>query len=106
MQDQIPLSGWEVRGDLACLLCSRTVATAQGPRARKFVPTSVRVIRPEHASAVQEMRCPFCAGRLWLQDTEEIFVDRRPLSAEELRPRRGRPPKVRPAVEQPAARAS
>src|SRR4051812_49002234 len=28
MQDQIPLSGWEVRGDLACLLCARTVASA------------------------------------------------------------------------------
>ena len=106
MQDQIPLSGWEVRGDLACLLCARTVASAQGPRARKFVPNSVRVLRPEHASAVQQMRCPFCAGRLWLQDTEEVFVDRRPLSAEELRPRRGRPPKVRPATQQPAARAS
>ena len=70
MQDQIPLSGWEVRGDLACLLCARTVASAQGPRARKFVPTSVRVIRPEHAHAVQQMRCPFCAGRLWLRASD------------------------------------
>jgi DNA-directed RNA polymerase subunit RPC12/RpoP len=106
MQEQLPLSGWEVRGDLACLLCSRIVASAQGPRAKKFIPASVRVLRAEHASAVQQMRCPYCSGRLWLQDTEEIFVDRRPLSAEELRPRRGRPPKVRPAADQPAARAS
>ena len=105
MQDQIPLRGWEVRGDLACLLCSRTIASVQGPPAAKFNATSIRVIRPEHASAVQQMRCPYCSGRLLLQNTEEIFVDRRPLSAEELRPRRGRPPKVRPAA-QPAARAS
>ena len=105
MQDQIPLRGWEVRGNLACLLCSRTVASVQGPQAPRFIVTSIRVIRPEHASAVQQMRCPYCSGRLLLQDTEEILVDRRPLSAEELRPRRGRPPKVRPAA-QPAARAS
>ena len=86
MQDHIPLRGWEVRGDLACLLCSRTVASVQGPKAPTFTATSIRVSRPEHASAVQQMRCPYCSGRLWLQDTEEIFVDRRPLSAEEFRP--------------------
>ena len=91
-----PLSGWEVRGDLACLLCSRTVASAQGPRDRKFMPTKVKLLKPEHAAAVQQMRCPYCAGRLWLQDTEDVYVDRRPLTAEELRPRRGRPPKKRP----------
>jgi hypothetical protein len=105
-EENRPLSGWEVRGDLACLLCARTVASAQGPRSRKFSPTLVRVHRPEHAEAVQQMRCPYCSGRLWLQDTEEVYVDRRPLSAEELRPRRGRPPKVRPAADQPTVRAS
>ena len=89
-----PLSGLEIRGDLACLLCSRTVASARGPRDRRFVPTSIRVQAPEHAEAVRRMRCPFCSGRLWLQDAEEVFVDRRPLSADDLRPRRGRPPKV------------
>ena len=98
MQDQILLRGWEVRGDLACLLCSRTVASVQGPKAPTFTATSIRVTRPEHASAVQQMRCPHCSGRLMLRDTEEIFVDRRTLSAEEFRPRRGRPPKVRPAA--------
>ncbi len=98
-----PLSGWEVRGDLACLLCSRTVASAQGPRDRKFVPTQVKVQNPEHAASVRQMRCPFCTGRLWLQDTEEIYVDRRPLSAEDLRPRRGRPPKKRPEQDDLAA---
>ena len=88
------LSGWEVRGELACLLCARSVGSAQGPRDRKFTPASIRVRAPEHAEAVSQMRCPYCSGRLWLQDTEDIYVDRRPLSAEDLRPRRGRPPKI------------
>jgi len=88
------LSGWEIRGDLACLLCTRAVARVQGPRARPFKATSVRVPAAEHVDTVRKMRCPHCDGRLWLQDTEEIYVDRRPLSAEDLRPRRGRPPKV------------
>ena len=88
------LCGWEVRGDLACLLCNRTVAHVQGPRERRFSPTSVRVQAREHLDSIRKMRCPHCAGRLWLQDTEDVYVDRRPLSAEDLRPRRGRPPKV------------
>jgi hypothetical protein len=91
------LCGWEVRGDLACLLCNRTIANVQGPRDRRFTPTSVKVRAPEHLDAIRRMRCPYCAGRLWLQDTEDIYVDRRPLSAEDLRPRRGRPPKVKQA---------
>ncbi len=92
-----PRSGWEVRGDLVCLLCARTVGTAQGSRSERFTPRSVRLREPEHAEAIRRMRCPHCSGRLWLQDPEDIYVDRRPLSAEELRPRRGRPPKVRVA---------
>ncbi len=95
MLDQItPLSGWEVRGDLACILCARTIGSAQGPRNQKFTPRLLRTFRPEHAEAIQRMRCPHCAGRLWLTETEDVYVDRRPLSAEDLRPRRGRPPKV------------
>lgn len=89
------LSGWEVRGDLACLLCSRTVGSAQGRKDQKFTPRLIRTALPEHADAIRQMRCPYCSGRLWLQDCEDIFVDRRPLSAEELRPRRGRPPKIK-----------
>lgn len=88
-------SGWEVRGELACLLCTRTVAHVQGPRAPRFIPSSIRVQSPEHMASVRRMRCPHCEGRLWLQDTEEIFIDRRPLSDDDLHPRRGRPPKVR-----------
>jgi len=59
-------------------------------------------VMPCTASATsQEAAC----AQQWI----EVFaprVYRRPLSAEELRPRRGRPPKVRPATQQPAARAS
>ena len=88
------LCGWEVRGDLVCLLCNRAVASVQGPRDRRLTARSVRLQAPEHLDSIRRMRCPHCAGRLWLQDTEDVYVDRRPLSAEELRPRRGRPPKV------------
>ena len=91
------LSGWEVRGELVCLMCARTIGSAQGRRDVRFTPTSVRLRQPEHADAVRRMRCPHCSGRLWLQDPEDVYVDRRPLSAEDLRPRRGRPPKVRVA---------
>ena len=95
MLDQTALSsGWEVRGDLVCLLCARTVASVQGPRDRRLARSSVRLQMPEHADSIRRMRCPYCAGRLWLQDTEDVFVDRRPLSGEDLRPRRGRPPKA------------
>jgi hypothetical protein len=66
--------GWEVRFDLECILCTRTAATAQGPAGQPFVPTSIRVQRPEHAEAVQQMRCPYCSGRLWLQNREEVYV--------------------------------
>jgi hypothetical protein len=98
MLDQsTPVSGWEVRGDLVCLMCARSVGSAQGPRERRFTPTSVRLQSPDHEPSIRQMRCPFCEGRLWLQDTEDIYVDRRPLSADDLRPRRGRPPKVRQA---------
>ena len=88
------LCGWEVRGDLACLLCNRTIAEVRWPRGRRFTPTSVKARAPEHLDAIRRMRCPYCAGRLLVQDTEDVYVDRRPLSAEDLRPRRGRPTRV------------
>ncbi len=87
-------SGWEIRGDLVCLLCARSVASAQGPADQRFAPSTIRVRLPEYTESVRRMRCPFCAGRLWLQDTEDVYVDRRPLDAQDLRPRRGRPPKL------------
>jgi hypothetical protein len=90
----LPLNGWEVRGDLACLLCGRIAATAQGPRSDRFSPSQIRVREAGHETSVRRMRCPHCAGRLWFQDTQDVYVDRRPLSRDDLKPRRGRPPKV------------
>jgi DNA-directed RNA polymerase subunit RPC12/RpoP len=83
-------SGWEVRADLVCTLCARTVGSARGPEARPVKLTSVRVPDASHAEAVRRLRCPYCSGRLWFQNHEVIHVDRHTLSAEELRPRAGR----------------
>ena len=95
MIDRGDLSGRrQVRGELACLLCARTVAQVQGPRDRRFMPNSIRVHAREHIDAIRRMRCPHCAGRLWLQETEDVYVERRPLEPENLRPRTGRPPKI------------
>jgi hypothetical protein len=88
------LCGRQVRGDLTCLLCNRTVAEVRGRRGRRLALTSVQARAPEHMDAIRRMRCPYCAGRLLVQDTEDVYADRGPLSAEDLRPRRGRPVKV------------
>jgi DNA-directed RNA polymerase subunit RPC12/RpoP len=95
MPDQAsPWGGWEVRVNLVCTLCARTVGRARGPNARPVTLTSVRVLDASHAEAVRRLRCPYCLGRLWLQDREVIYVDRPALSGEDLRTRRGRPQKV------------
>ena len=86
--------GRDVRADLVCVLCVRTAGSVQGPSLRSLTSTSFRVQDPRHVDAVRRLRCPYCSGRLWLQNREEIHVDRRPLTTEELRPRRGRPRKV------------
>jgi DNA-directed RNA polymerase subunit RPC12/RpoP len=87
-------SGWEVRANLVCTLCARTAGTAQGSHARPLALTSIRVVEADHAEAVRRLRCPYCSGRLWLQDREEIHVGPHTLSGEELHPRRGRPRRV------------
>jgi DNA-directed RNA polymerase subunit RPC12/RpoP len=95
MTDQKALrSGWEVRASLVCTLCARTVGSAQGPNVQPVTLTSIRALDASHAEAVRRLRCPHCSGRLWLQDREEIYVGRYVLTNEDLRPRRGRPPKV------------
>jgi len=95
MPDQaLPRSGWEVRANLVCTLCARTVGTARGPNAQPVRLTSVRLVDASHAEAVRRMRCPHCLGRLWLQDLEEFYVARHALTGADLRPRRGRPRKV------------
>ena len=90
----LPRSGWEVRANLVCTLCARTVGTARGPNAQPVTMTSVHLVDASHAEAVQRLRCPYCSGRLWLQDREEIYVGPHTLSGEELHPRRGRPRRV------------
>jgi DNA-directed RNA polymerase subunit RPC12/RpoP len=92
--EALPRSGWEVRANLVCTLCARPVGTARGPSAWPVRMTSVRVMDASHAEAVRRLRCPYCSGRLWLQDCEEIRSDDHGLSADDLRPRRGRPRKV------------
>ena len=92
--DALQRTGWEVRANLVCTLCTRTVGTARGPNAQPVKLTSVRLVDASHAEAVRRLRCPYCSGRLWLQDLEEIYVARYALSGKDLRPRRGRPRKV------------
>jgi hypothetical protein len=84
-------SGWQVRANLVCTLCARTAGIVQGSHARPLTLTSIRVIEPSHAEAVRRLRYPYCSGRLWIQEREEIFVGAHMLSDEDLHPRRGRP---------------
>jgi hypothetical protein len=86
--------GRDVRADLVCVLCGRSAGSVQGPSLRSLTSMSFRVQDPRHVDAVRRLRCPYCSGRLWLQNSEEIHVDRRPLTTEELRPRHGRPRRV------------
>jgi DNA-directed RNA polymerase subunit RPC12/RpoP len=94
MSDEaFPRSRWEVRANLVCTLCARTVGAARGSNAQPLTLTSVRLVDANHADAVRRLRCPYCSGRLWLQDHEEVRSDHHGLSADDLRPRRGRPRK-------------
>jgi hypothetical protein len=96
MQDQLnPVGSYEIRADLVCVLCTRTVGRIQGADLHPLTPVALRVPDPRHAGPVRRLRCPYCSGRLWVQNSEEIYVNRRPLNAEELRPRRGRRPQMR-----------
>jgi len=86
--------GRDIRADLVCVLCDRTAGRIQGPNLWSPMSLSLRVQDPRHEDAVRRLRCPYCSGRLWIQNSEAIHVDRRPLTIEEVRPRHGRPPKV------------
>ena len=85
--------GRDIRADPVCVLCSRTAGRLQGSNLRSPLSLSLRVQDPRHADGVRRLRCPYCSGRLWLQNSEAIPVHRRPLTIEELRPRHGRPRK-------------
>jgi DNA-directed RNA polymerase subunit RPC12/RpoP len=82
--------GREIRADLVCVLCARTVGRVHGPNVPAQRSMSLRVPDSGQADAVRRLRCPHCSGRLWLQNIEEVHVDRRPLSSEDLHPHRGR----------------
>ena len=84
--------GRDIRADLVCVLCGRTAGRIQGPHLRSPTSLSLRVQDPRHANAIRQLRCPYCSGRLWLENSESIHVDRRPVTIKELRPRHGRPP--------------
>jgi hypothetical protein len=84
----------EIRADLVCVLCARAVGHVQGPNVHPLTALSLRVQDPRHVDAVRSMRCPYCAGRLWVQNVEAVRDVELPLTDEELRPRRGRPPKI------------
>jgi DNA-directed RNA polymerase subunit RPC12/RpoP len=95
MPDRLDLEhGRDLRADLVCILCARTVGRVQGPNLGAPTPMTLRVQDPRHVDTVRRLRCPYCSGRLWLQNREEIHVDRRPLTTEDLRPRGGRRPKI------------
>jgi hypothetical protein len=83
-------SGWETRASLVCTLCARTVGSVHGPAGFTLTAVSIRVPDASHADAVRRLRCPHCLGRLWLQDREEIYVERCASSAEVRGPSLGR----------------
>jgi DNA-directed RNA polymerase subunit RPC12/RpoP len=85
--------GRDIRADLVCVLCGRTAGRLQGPNLRSPTSLSLHVQDPRHVDAVRRLRCPYCSGRLWLQNSESIHVDRRLLTVGELRPRHDRPRK-------------
>jgi DNA-directed RNA polymerase subunit RPC12/RpoP len=89
-----PGRGWEIRASLVCTLCARLAGTANGPHGQPFVATSIHLVDSSHTEAVRHLRCPYCSGRLWLQDHQEVHVARHVLTGDDLRPRRGRPRKV------------
>jgi hypothetical protein len=93
-EHKAPRNGWEVRANLVCTLCSRTIGRGSGPDSRSVTIASVSAVNASHASAVRRLRCPYCAGRLWFQDYEEIRVIQCSLTAEDLHPKRGRPRKI------------
>ena len=89
-----PPSGRDLRGDLVCTQCARVAGTVQGANARRTTGVALRLEDPLHADAVRRLCCPYCSGRLWLQNSEEIPADPLQFDRAALRPYGGRPPKT------------
>lgn len=81
----------DIRGDLVCTQCARVAGTVQGANVRGAKVVALRVQDPHHAEAVRCLRCPDCAGRLWLQNKEEVPLDPLRFDRDALRSQRGRP---------------
>ena len=87
----------ELRGDLVCVLCVRTVARVEGTWGARFVPRKLWVRDAEHGAVVRRLRCPHCGGNLALDNQREVDIAPAALAAERELARlpapRGRPPK-------------
>jgi hypothetical protein len=96
MPDSATLStNRDIRGDLICTQCARVAGTVQGANVKGAKLVALRVQDPHHAEAVRLLRCPDCAGRLWLQNREEVPLDPLRFDRDALRAQRGRPPAAR-----------
>ena len=93
MRDRADPPAPDIRGDLICTQCARVAGTVQGANVRLTKTVALHVDDPRHADAVRHLRCPYCSGRLWLQNSEDVPIN--PLrDREALRPRGGRPSKI------------
>lgn len=72
-----------------CLQCARTAATIRAWQGG----LALTALRPEHAESVRRRRCPWCLGNLRVESTEGEEYIRRPITPDELVPRRARPRK-------------
>ncbi len=72
----------ELRGDLVCVLCARTVARVEGIWGARFVPRKLWVRDAEHGAVIRRLRCPHCGGNLALDNQQEISIARAVLGAE------------------------
>ena len=87
----------EMRGELVCMLCARTVAYVQGAPEAPLNANAIRARASEHAPYIRRLCCPHCSGRLWLQNIEDVYLRPRQRGADDDgRPRRGRPPRPSP----------
>jgi hypothetical protein len=93
-EDRALLKVREIHASLVCTLCARTIGRSRGPAGRPLTSISIQLHDASHAGAARRLRCPYCSGRLWLQDCEEVAVDCYVLTDEDLHPRRGRPRKL------------
>ncbi len=102
----------ELRGDLVCVLCARTVARVEGTRGARFVARKLWVRDTEHRAAARRLRCPHCGGNLALDNPQEVPIAPAVLAAERAqarmlaRPGRSPEPECQPAATTGARRCT